>query len=150
MIPVVAGEYKLVLVGDSAVGTLLFTKASPPCWASSSTASSMSIYSQPSESISSLEGSRSELMRWSCRSGTQPVHRPRCRTGNLPFDSQRILQQCRRHPSLLRPFQLRQLWSISPLTQSLKDYWLPEAQNNNKTSAKIFVIGNKLDAKREV
>lgn len=36
------------------------------------------------------------------------------------------------------------------LTKSLKDYWLPEAQNNNKTNAKIFVIGNKLDAKREV
>ncbi len=36
------------------------------------------------------------------------------------------------------------------LTQSLKDYWLPEAQNNNKTNAKIFIIGNKLDAKREL
>lgn len=36
------------------------------------------------------------------------------------------------------------------LIKSLKEYWLPEAQNNNKTNAKIFVIGNKIDAKREV
>jgi GTPase SAR1 family protein len=34
--------------------------------------------------------------------------------------------------------------------KSLKEYWLPEAQNNNKTNAKIFVIGNKSDARREV
>lgn len=33
----------------------------------------------------------------------------------------------------------------------MKDYWIPEAENNNKKNAKIFVIGNKIDLpKREV
>ena len=30
----------------------------------------------------------------------------------------------------------------------MKDYWLVEAQNNNKTNAKVYVVGNKLDCKR--
>ena len=32
----------------------------------------------------------------------------------------------------------------------MKDYWLVEANANNKNNAKIFVVGNKVDAKREV
>lgn len=35
--------------------------------------------------------------------------------------------------------------------QSIKDYWLTEAENQNKNDALIFLIGNKLDEpKREV
>lgn len=32
----------------------------------------------------------------------------------------------------------------------MKDYWLVEATSNNKNDAKLFVIGNKVDSKREV
>ena len=32
----------------------------------------------------------------------------------------------------------------------MKDYWLVEATENNKNSAKVFAIGNKVDSKREV
>ena len=32
----------------------------------------------------------------------------------------------------------------------MKDYWLVEAAENNKNGAKIFVVGNKVDGKREV
>ena len=34
--------------------------------------------------------------------------------------------------------------------KSLKDYWLVEAIDNNKNGGKIFVVGNKMDSKREV
>ena len=37
------------------------------------------------------------------------------------------------------------------LTKNLKDYWLPEIENQNRSDAKIFVVGNKSDLpKREV
>jgi GTPase SAR1 family protein len=35
--------------------------------------------------------------------------------------------------------------------QSIKEYWISEAINNNKNNACIFIVGNKLDmSKREV
>ncbi len=44
MIPVVAGEYKLVLVGDSAVGISMKIKENHRCYLNSCKESTMSIY----------------------------------------------------------------------------------------------------------
>jgi hypothetical protein len=48
MIPVVAGEYKLVLVGDSAVGISKMIKENRLCYLNSWRENTMSIYSPPS------------------------------------------------------------------------------------------------------
>jgi hypothetical protein len=48
MIPVVAGEYKLVLVGDSAVGISNMIKENRLCYLNSWRENTMSIYSPPS------------------------------------------------------------------------------------------------------
>ena len=45
MIPVVAGEYKLVLVGDSAVGISMTIKENHHCYLNSCKENTMNIYS---------------------------------------------------------------------------------------------------------
>ena len=63
MIPVVAGEYKLVLVGDSAVGNLVASQENPHCLANLWMAISMNISSRPSVSTSNLDGSSLKVNR---------------------------------------------------------------------------------------
>ena len=70
MIPQVAGEYKLVLVGDSAVGNAPFIQENPRSSASSLKENMMSICCRLSELTSSSEGSKLAKRRSNYRSGT--------------------------------------------------------------------------------
>ena len=92
MIPVVAAEYKLVLVGDSAVGTVTINKESLPSSASLSTENTINISSPPSASTSSSEELKSATMKSNYKSGTLQVIPLSLRTINIQIHRERVLQ----------------------------------------------------------
>lgn len=92
MLPVIAAEYKLVLVGDSSVGNPLLIKASPLFSADSSMESLMNNSFPPSVSTLSFAESKSPRNKSNYKSGIQQVSYRSFRSVNFSFDCQRLLQ----------------------------------------------------------